>query len=51
LQGKKEGYFVALPLAEITTHTDTKNQVYLYYQDEFIEVTADDIIHHDYSEM
>lgn len=51
LGGKSANYFANLPFVDLTTHTDTKNQVYMYYHDEFIEVTANDIIHHDYSEM
>lgn len=49
LGGKSANYFANLPFVNISKHTDTANSVYLYFHNQFLEITAEKIIPHDYS--
>lgn len=51
LGGKSANYFANLPFVDITNHTDSSEAVYLYYNNCFIEITQNEVIQHDYSDM
>jgi predicted Zn-ribbon and HTH transcriptional regulator len=51
LGGKSANYFANLPFVDITNHTDSSESVYLYFKNCFVEITKNEVIQHDYSDM